>query len=106
MSTWREIADLLGTRLEHHDYCLEGHETPEENPACPFCMDRIAIAEWRKKKNRTVREITREANAAAIEKQKAILKEFNKCAHEWEMHTRGDTRYLECRLCQMSMHHG
>lgn len=55
MATWREITDLLASRMFHHAFC-EQHPEASADPDCPFCRDRAAYRAWETKSGRTHRE--------------------------------------------------
>lgn len=40
--SWREVAEALGERMQHHRYC--DHPLAEADPDnCPYCADRAAF---------------------------------------------------------------
>lgn len=49
--SWKDVAVLLASRLEHHDYCPDQHPDPADFAhSCPFCADRAALAKFRQKR--------------------------------------------------------
>lgn len=58
-TTWRQMAQQLASRLEHHAYCSNHPLRNQQHDSCPHCHDRAVWQAWRDMERRAGKPLTR-----------------------------------------------
>lgn len=62
---WKDVANALADRMQHHAHCEDHPEAAAVPDRCPFCADRAAYRMWETKTKQ--RHVDPDADAPLID---------------------------------------